>query len=158
MKRVIISAPGSASSELFTIMAGADATNIAVRTQSAGREFLGRSVLGKIRVGRSNTKPKFEYAFSGLARFDAVVVLNYFLNIKENTPDQQIVLQDQWARIDSIQMAWNNRVLLAGSSLTVSGRVVSHFLTNVELFTRGEEAIKELGGGLYSYNFFASEV
>jgi hypothetical protein len=45
MRKVIISAPGSASSELFTVKAGEDAPNIVVRTQSADREFLGRSVL-----------------------------------------------------------------------------------------------------------------
>jgi len=158
MRKVILSAPGSASSEIFTIKAGEDAPNIVIRTQTAGREFLGRSVLGKIRVGRSNTKPKFEYAFNGLARLPEIVILNYFLNVKENTPDQQIVLQDEWFRIDSVQLAWNNRSLLSGSSITVSGRTMSHFLTNVELFVRGGEPIKELGGGLYSYNFFASEV
>lgn len=158
MRKVIISAPGSASSELFTAKAGEDAPNIVVRTSSGGREALGRSVLGKLRVGRSNTKPKFEYAFSGLARLSDIVILNYFLKVKENSPDQQIVLQDEWSRIDAIELAWNNRSLLSGSSITVSGRTLSHFLTNVELFTRGGEPIKEVGGGLYSYNFFASEV
>jgi len=158
MKRVIISAPGSASSELFIAKAGEDAQNIIVRTPSAGREFLGRSVLGRIRVGRSNTKPKFEYAFNGLARLSDIAVLNYFLNVKEDNPNQQIVLQDEWARIDSIQLAWNNRSIVSGSSIVAGGRTLSHFLTNVELFVNGGEAIKEVGGGLYSYNFFASEV
>ncbi len=158
MRKVIISAPGSASSQLFTARSGEDALNIIVRTTSGGREVLGRSVLGKLRVGRSNTKPKFEYAFSGLARLSDITILNYFLKVKEDTPDQQIVLQDEWSRIDAIELAWNNRSLLPGSSITVSGRTLSHFLTKVELFTRGGEPIKEVGGGFYAYNFFASEI
>jgi hypothetical protein len=157
-RQVTISAPGSASSMLLVIKAGEDATSVVTRTQSGGRAFLGRSVLGKIRIGRSNQRPKFEYAFSGLARLEDVAILNYFLNVKENNPEQQIVLQDEWSRIDAIQLAWHGRSLLMGSTIGVSGQSLSHFLTNVELFSRGEEAIKELGGGLYRYSFFASEV
>jgi len=158
MRKVVISAPGSASSELFTVKAGEDAPNIVVRTSSAGREFLGRSVTGKIKVGRSNTKPKFDYAFNGLARLSEIAVLNYLLSVKEDNPNQQIVLQDEWTRIDAIQLAWNNRVIVSGSSIVAGGRTISHFLTNVELFVNSGEPIKEVGGGLYSYNFFASEV
>lgn len=156
-RNITLTAPGSALTTPFIVEQGEVAVTIIARTESGGREFLGRSASGKIRIGRSNTRPRFEYAVSGLGRLEDVTLLRYLLAVKQNTPDQQIVLEDRWARVDQIELAWNNRSLISGSTITVSGRQLSYFSTNVELFKNGGAAIQEAGGGLYTFDFFASE-
>lgn len=158
-RQITLSAPGSGYSGVFVADRSDDLSNAIVRSMVGGYRNLGRTDRGKIQTGRSLYRPKFEYALTGLANADNAAALSYFLALMQTNPNQQFVLLDEWERIDALELAWNNRLLLSGSTITIAGRNRSFFSTNVKLFLLGDApGVRQDAGGFHRYTFGASEV